>query len=60
MLKYPYDNPIREHFPSLFENVVPRSLKYLFWLDQQVNISIYLTKATKLHHFRQLAGLKQS
>ena len=43
-------NPIRLKFPSLFENVVPWSLKYvfLFQLDHQVDNSIYLTEATTL------------
>ena len=48
----PLYNPIGAKFPSLFENVVPRSLKSIFQLDQQVNISFYLTEATALRHSR--------
>ena len=51
-LNVPYTTPYK--FPSLFENVVSWSLKSFFELDQQVNISLYLTKATALHHSREL------
>ena len=50
MLEYPLYNPIRDKFPSLFENVVPGNLKSFFKLDQQVDISLYLTEATTLCH----------
>ena len=53
-------NPVRDKFPSLFENVVPGSLKSFFQLDQQVNISLYLTEATAIHHFRGLTSLNLS
>ena len=42
----PLFNPVRDHFSSLFENVVLGSLKSFFQLDQQVDISLYLMKAT--------------
>ena len=60
VLECPLYNPIRDKFMSLFENVVPRSLKYFFQLDMQINIRLYLIEATKLHRFRKLTGLKQS
>ena len=37
-------NPIRDKFPSLFENVVPRGLKYFFHLEHQVSINLYLLR----------------
>jgi hypothetical protein len=37
-------------FPVLLENVVPRSLKSFFQLDQHVNIMLYLKEATALRH----------
>jgi hypothetical protein len=40
MLACPLYNPIRYKFQSLFEHVVPGSLKSFFQLDQQVNISL--------------------
>ena len=60
MLECPMYNPIRDKFPSLFENVVPRSMKSFFRLDQQVNISLYLIEAIALRHSRELIGLKPS
>ena len=60
MLKCPLYNPIRDKFPSLFENVVPRNLKSFFQSDQQINISLYLTEATALRHSKELNGLKPS
>ena len=60
VLECPLNNPIRDKFPSRFENVVPRSLKCFFRRDQQVNTSLYLTEATALHHSRELTGLKSS
>ena len=50
MLVRPLYNPIRDKYSSIYENIVPRSLKSFFQLDQQVNISLYLTEATTLHH----------
>ena len=44
----------RDRFPSLFENVVLRSLKSFFQIDHQVNISLCLMEATALHHSREL------
>ena len=43
VLECPLYNRIRNKFPSLFENAVPRSLKSSFQLDQQVNISLALS-----------------
>ena len=60
MLECPLYNSIRDKFPSLFENVVPGSLKSFFQLNQQVNISLYPTEVTALHHSRELIGLKPS
>ena len=51
MLECPLYNSIRDtRFQSLFEKVVLGSLESFFQLDQQVDISFYLTKATALHH----------
>ena len=60
MLECTLNNPIRDKFLSLFENVVLGSLKPFFQLDQQVDISLYLTKAITLCHSTKLAGLKPS
>ena len=60
MLGCPLYNPIRDMYSSLFEKVVPKSLKPFFQLDQQVNIILYLEEATALHHSCKLAGLKPS
>ena len=56
VLECPPYNPIRDYFPSL----VPRSLKFFFQLNQQDNISLYLTEAATLRHSRNLTGLKPS
>ena len=42
------------------ENLVLGSLKCFFQVDQQVNISLYSTDDSALHHFRKLTGLKPS
>jgi hypothetical protein len=57
VVKCPLYNPIRDKFPSLFENIVPRNF---FQLDQHVNISLALTDASTLHHSREFIGLKPS
>ena len=46
------------HYLLLFENVVPGSLKSFFQLNLQVEICLYLTEATALHHSRELICLK--
>ena len=51
---------MRDTFPSLFGNVVLRSLNSFFQLDQQVDISLPFTEATALCHPRELASLKPS
>ena len=45
------NNPIRDKFSSLFENVVSRSLKTFFDIDHQIDISFYLMEATVLRHY---------
>ena len=45
VLECPLDNSITDRFPTLFQNVVLSSLKSLFQLDHQVDISLYLTEA---------------
>jgi hypothetical protein len=60
MLESPLYNPIRDKFPSPFENVVSGSLESFFQLDHQVDINLYLTEATALCHSRKLASLKPS
>ena len=52
--------PIRDKFPSLFENVVLGILKSFFQLDHQVDIRLYLTEVATIHHSRELVGLKPS
>ena len=59
-LECPLYSPIRKKFPTLFEYVVSRTLKFVFQSNQQLNISLYLTKATTLHHSRESIGLKTS
>ena len=56
MLECPLYNPIRDKFQSLFEKIVLGNLEYLFQ-SEQVDISLYLTKTTALHHSRKLASL---
>ena len=41
-------HPIRDKFPPFFENVVLGSIKFLFQLDHQVDISPYLTEVATL------------
>ena len=60
VLECPLYNPIRDKFPSLFENVVLGNLKSFFEFDHQVDNSLYLTEATALYHSRELAGVKPS
>jgi hypothetical protein len=60
VLECPLYNPIRDKFPSLFENVVPWSHKSFVQLDQQVNISLCLMKATALRHFKESIGVEPS
>ena len=60
MLKYPLYNSFKINFQSLFEKVVLGSFKSLFELDNQVEISVYLTEATALRHSQELAGLTSS
>ena len=52
MLECPLYNPIRDKFQSLFEKIVLGNLEYLFQ-SEQVDISLYLTKTTTLHHSRK-------
>ena len=44
MLECPLYKPIKDKFPSLFENVILRSLKSFFQLDHHVDISLYLVR----------------
>jgi hypothetical protein len=60
VLKCALHNSIIYKFRLLFENEVLGGLKYSFELDHQVDISLYLTEVTALHHSRELAGLKPS
>ena len=53
VLECPLYNPIKDKFPSLFENVIIRSLKSFFQSDHQVDIHLYLTEATTLCHYRK-------
>ena len=52
--EYTLYNPIRDKFPSLFENFVLGSRKSFFQSYQKVNISLYLRDATTLRHSRKL------
>ena len=58
LLECPLYKPIRNKCPSLFEDVGLGSLKSFFQLDHQVDINLYLTKATALHHSKELASLR--
>ena len=60
VLECPLNNFIKDKFHSPFEKVVLRRLKSFFQMDHQVNVSIYLTQATTLHHSRELASLTSS
>ena len=59
VLEWPRFNPIKDKFSSLFENVVLGSLKSFFQLDQQLDISLYLTETTTFCNSRKLTNLKQ-
>ena len=52
----PYYKPIRDKFSSLFENVFLGSLKSFFQLDNQVDISIYLTEVTAFGQSKDLVS----
>ena len=56
----PYMTLLEISFYHLLESIVPWSLKFFLQLHHQVDISIYLTEATAVHHSRELAGLKPS
>ena len=60
MLECPIYNPIRDKFPSLYENVVLGSLKTFFPLDHKVDCSLYLTEAIAFCHSKELVGLNPS
>ena len=60
VLERPLHNPIRDKFPSLFENVVLGSLKSFIQMNHQVDISRYLTEATTLCPCKELPSLKPS
>ena len=49
-----------DKFPSLFENVQLGNLESFFQLDQQVDISLYLMKATALRNSKKITSLKPS
>jgi hypothetical protein len=53
-------SPIRDKFPSIFENVVLGIMKPFFQSNHQVDVSLYLTHANVLCHSRELASLKAS
>jgi hypothetical protein len=54
VLKCALHNSIIYKFRLLFENEVLGGLKYSFELDHQVDISLYLTKATALCHYGEV------
>jgi hypothetical protein len=60
VLECPLYNRIRDKSPPQFKSVVSGNLKSFFQLDQQVNISLYLTEITGLRHSRELTSLKPS
>ena len=58
MLECTLYNSIIDMFQSRFKNtIVLRSLKFLFQLDHQVDINLYLTETTKLRYSREGASL---
>jgi hypothetical protein len=60
VLECPLYDPIRDKFPSLFENVVLGSLNSFFQLDHQGDISLYLKEATALLPLWKISYLKPS
>ena len=55
MLDCPLFNPIKDKFQSLFAKAVLGSFESIFQLDHQVDISLYLTEATALHHSKKIS-----
>ena len=57
-----YNHPIRDTFPSTFENVVPRNLKSGLSFNQtnKFYISLFLRNATTLRHSRESISWKAS
>ena len=51
---------VRDEFQLLFENVVLKSLKCFFQLDNQVVISLYLMEDIALCHSMNVVGLTPS
>ena len=60
VLECPLYNPKEDKFPSLFENVALGSLKCIFQLDHQVDITLYLMETTACRDAKELASLKPS
>ena len=60
VLECPLCNPTRVTFPFIFENRVLGILKPSFHMDHQVDIRLYLTEATTLHHYKEPISLKSS
>lgn len=58
-LEYPLHNPIRDEFPSIFENMVLKNLRLSFQSDHEVDNSLYLME-TIVTTLTKLAGLKPS
>ena len=56
--KSPLHNPITNKFPLLLENVVSRTLKSFFQLDNLVDTSIYLIEANILHHLKKISSFE--
>lgn len=51
-------NPMRDRFPSLFQNIALGGLKFSsYQLNHLVDISCYLTKVTTPRYFTELAFL---
>ena len=55
VLDCPFYNSIRDRFPSLFQVVTLSSLKSFYKLVCWIDIGCYLTHATTLGYFRELA-----
>ena len=56
----PYTNPSSDKFSSLFENVVPRSLKSFFQLDQQVNLAFSASRTLNQFHCKVMCPERDS
>jgi hypothetical protein len=55
-----FSKDVQPNVRVAIENVILGSLESFVPLNHQVDISVYLTEATALHHSRKLVDSKQS